>query len=206
MTTGLTSGMVTVMTAGASSTPRWNLDEVSGRLVELSGTGANCAMSYALLLVHDAQMRGEPVAWVTTMERTFHPPDAAAMGVDLDALIVVRASDMRAVAGAADRLIRSGALGLCILDFQCEHGRIPMAIPSRMAGLARHHEAAVVCLTEKSAEMASLGPLVSLRLQASRGTIDEDGEARCRLDVVKDRQRGGRWTCEEVFRAPDGLR
>ena len=81
-----------------------------------------------------------------------------------------------------------------------------MAVPSRLAGLARHHEAGIVCLTDKRADMASLGALVSLRLQASRGTIDDDGEARCRLDVVKDRRRGGRWTCEEVFRAPDGLR
>lgn len=204
MTTGLTSGMVSIVGTGVTSTPRWNLDEVSGRLVELSGAGASCAMSYALLLVHDAQMRGEPVAWLTTMERTFHPPDAAAMGVDLDALVVVRALDVRAVAAAADRLVRSGGLGLCILDIG--RSSVPMAVPSRLAGLARHHETAIVCLTDKRADMASLGALVSLRLQASRGTIDEDGEARCRLDVVKDRRRGGRWTCEEVFRAPDGLR
>lgn len=203
---------VSIVDTNGSSTPQWNLDEVAGRLVEVSGSGASCAMSFALLLVHDAQARGEPVAWITTTGRIFLPSDAAAAGIDLEALIVVRAKGVHDVMRAADRLVRSGSLGLCVLDVQVAFdaaGRrvqVPMAAPSRLAGLARRHETGVVCLTEKSARAASLGSLVSLRLHATRGAIDEDGEACCRLDVIKDRRRGGRWTHEEVFRAPDGLR
>lgn len=206
MSASLSSFMAAVSIAdtNGSSTPQWNLDEVAGRLVEVSGSGASCAMSFALLLVHDAQARGEPVAWITTTGRVFHPPDAAAAGIDLSALAVVRVADARGVMRAADHLVRSGALGLCVLDLGSS--RVPMAAPSRLAGLARHHETGVVCLTEKPERAASLGALVSLRLHATRGAIDEDGEACCRLDVVKDRRRGGRWTHEDVFRAPDGLR
>ena len=186
-----------------ASTPGWSLTELEGRLVELSGDGASCAMSFAMLLVRDAQARGEPVAWVTSERRTFYPPDAFRMGVDLRSLVVVRTRDLGDALRAADGLLRSGSLGLCVVDTGSD--RLPLSLSSRLAGLARHHVTAALCLTEKSSCAASLGPLVSLRLHATRGSVDVDGEVCCRLDVIKDRRRGGRWSHEEVFRAPDGL-
>ena len=46
----------------------------------------------------------------------FFPPDAAEGGVDLDALLVVRARDLSSMASAADQLARSGAFGLLVVD------------------------------------------------------------------------------------------
>lgn len=206
---GVRAGYVTPVeiVAGASESgvqPQWTFDEIAGRLVELLTPGAASAMSYAALLVRDAQVRGEPVAWVMGEDRAFFPPDLVAAGVDLQALVVVRVPGPMAVCRAADRLARSGAFGLLVLDL-LDAMRVPLAIPSRLAGLARRHEMGVLCLMEKRTGSSGLGAMVSLRCEAHRGALGVDGEVACHLAATKDRRRGGRWTCEEVFRAPDGL-
>ena len=97
--------------------PVWSSAELSGRLCELSTVGsAPAALTAAFGLVLDAQRAGEPTAWVTTTADTFFPPDVAASGVDLTALIVVRVPDTRTAGRAADRLLRAGAFGLVVLD------------------------------------------------------------------------------------------
>src|SRR3990172_2807212 len=86
----------------------WGLEQIAGRLVEISGAGAAAALTLAFGLVLEAQRRGEPVAWIALEERGFYPPDAAEGGGDLGALGVVRVANAKAVGRAADQL---GALG-----------------------------------------------------------------------------------------------
>ncbi len=181
----------------------WSLPDVAGRLVEISADAASAALTFAVRLVLDAQRRGEPVAWVGRQDACFFPPDAAEAGVDLSNLPVVRAPDVAAAAGAADLLLRSGAFGLVVLDLGAE-SRLPLHVQTRLAGLARRHEAAVVCLTEKEARFASLGPLVSLRAAALRAARHE-GLFRCEARVLKDKRGGPGWSHVEVCRAPDGV-
>src|SRR5687768_14017525 len=71
--------------------PRWQLDELTGRLTELSGVGAVASLTAATSLLLEAQGRGEPTAWITLPTASFYPPDLDDAGVDLDALVVVRA-------------------------------------------------------------------------------------------------------------------
>jgi len=219
---------------------RWRFAEVVGRLVELSShTGKNlidrtggrdpnrqrsgratAVLTLALALVRDAQRCGETTAWVGVDADLFFPPDAARTGVDLAALPIVRAPRSADVPRAAERLVRSGAFGLVILDLGSAGSRvrIPPALLNRLAALAREHEAAVVCLTEKSDDAASLGPLISLRAAARRaplspsstdsGSTDLDsGHGTCLaiLDVLRDRRRPGRWTDALPCRAPEGV-
>ena len=66
------------------------------------------------------------------------------------------------------------------------------------------HDAAIVCLTEKAADAASLGSLVSLRVEALRQRAD-DG-FRCTVRALKDKRRGPGWSGSEVLRGPAGLR
>ncbi|MFT5315749.1 MAG: hypothetical protein ACI9UK_001582, partial [Candidatus Krumholzibacteriia bacterium] len=80
-----------------SGEPRWNRAEMTGRLCEMSAGADGAQLSAAMAVVLDAQLAGEPVAWVSAVAATFYPPDVAACGVDLEALIVVRAAgDLRA--------------------------------------------------------------------------------------------------------------
>src|SRR5688572_30810068 len=59
------------------------------RVIELSGHVMSARTTAAVALVIQAQARGEPVAWIQPEGGSLFPPDLAASGVDLDALIVV---------------------------------------------------------------------------------------------------------------------
>jgi recombination protein RecA len=182
--------------------PRWELPELCGRLVELCGEGASAVFALAFTLVLDAQNRGEPAAWVTDINRGFYPPDAAACGVDLEALAVVRLADSEAVPRAADPLLRSGAFGLLVLDLP--RAQISAPLQSRLLGLAHQHQSAVVFLTEKPQSAPSLGSLISLRAEVSRKVAPHGFS--CELRASKDKHRNPGWIHLEAFRGPDGLR
>ncbi|HWN71026.1 MAG TPA: recombinase A, partial [Haliangium sp.] len=165
----------------------WTRDALSGRLTEISGVGAVASLTSAFGLVLDAQTRSEPVAWITLPETSFYPPDAADSGIDLDALAVVCVPGAQEGARAAERLLRSGAFGLIVLDLGRD-ARVPTALQGRLVSLAKRHDTALVCLTDKPRDAASLGSLVSLRAEVVREKCGAD-QFSCKLDVLKDKNR-----------------
>ena len=204
----------------------WSYAACAGRLVEVSGSARSAVLSLAFALVRDAQACREPVAWIAGPEGTFFPPDAAAGGVDLAALVVVRLAEMRAAARVAERLLRSGGFGLTVLDFISaspgEKSFIPAPYQGRLVQLAQRQDASVVCLTARREEWVSLSSMVSLRGIAERespacagnpasagqpvatGNPDRS-EVPAILRVVKDKLHGANWQHREVYRAPDGM-
>lgn len=185
-------------------TTPWSRDGLSGRMVELSGWGASAALTVAFGLVRETQQQGEPVAWISTHQSHFHPPDVAAGGVDLQGLAVVLVPTPHDAARAADRLVRSGAFGLVVLDLG-ERAEIPTPLQARLVGLAQRHDTALVCLTVKPPEQGSLGSLSSLRAHAAF-THEGSGRFACQVQALKDKQREPGWTCMEVCHGPPGLR
>ena len=158
-----------------------------GRLLELSGDAegavASARTSAAVRVLRDAQRAGETAAWIQPRGGALYPPDLAACGIDLDALLVVHVppagnAPVNASAGtpqphalckAAELLLRSGAFGIVIVDFT--HGAPPAgreAWQGRLLGLARQHSSHVVLLTEKSATADSLGTLIGARVEVHR--------------------------------------
>jgi recA bacterial DNA recombination protein len=137
-----------------------------GHSLEISG-GAQGRLSVAARLVARAQEAGEPVAWLAPESvAMFYPPDVVSVGVDLDALVVVRIPERAgpfAIVRASELLLRSGAFGLLVLDLSA--GVPPRALgwQARLSGLLRMHEARMVLVTPPSGE--SLGPSVSLRVE-----------------------------------------
>jgi recombination protein RecA len=189
---------------GEAPSERWGLSALRGRLVELSARGATATLTAAIEIVAEAQEQSEPVAWLTLTNGTFYPPDVAESGIDLAALVVVRAPDATALARAAERILRSGAFGLVILDLGGgANADLSMQIQGRLVTLAQTHDAAVVCLTEKTDETASLGSLVSLRAEALRQREQPDFAVRVR--VLKDKRRGPGFTQLLKRRGPAGL-
>jgi recombination protein RecA len=189
-----------------SDSPReWNYAAFSGRLGEISAQSASATLTLAFRLVLEAQKRNEPTVWVTGQASAFYPPDAADAAIDLNALIVVRVPDNRRAARSADSLLRSGAFGLIVLDLGADTRGLTPAMQSRLVGLAKKHQAALVCLTEKEAQRPSVGALVSIRVEATRKHEGEDRYA-CEAQVLKDKRRGPGWSHREVFHGPDGLR
>jgi recombination protein RecA len=198
---------------GEQSQARWGLSALRGRLVELSARGATATLTVAMELVGEAQEQSEPVAWLTLSTGTFYPPDVADSGIDLAALVVVRCPDATTAARAAERFLRSGAFGLVILDLGDKAADVTLQIQGRLVTLAQSHDAAVVCLTEKSADTASLGSLVSLRAEALRQRPERahaalrppNGEFAVEVRVLKDKRSGPGFTRSLERRGPAGL-
>ncbi len=180
----------------------WTLDEVAGRLVEISGSTASAALTLTFTLIREAQQRGEPTGWVTLAEKTFYPPDAAQGGADLAALVVVRLTRVDSIARAGEKLLRSGSFGVVVLDLGAAD--IPMPLQTRLTGLAHRHHSALICLTEKEPAVFSLGSLVSLRAHAEKKRV-ADNRFACALRVLKDKRRGPTWNYEELYTGPAGL-
>lgn len=199
----------------------WGLTAMRGRLVEISGRGATAVLTTAAGIVVDAQTAGEPVVWVTLAHSTFFPPDLAASGVDLAALVVVRVADRATAMRAAERVLRSGAIGLVVIDLGAAGAELSQLKqpnqPNQMAGaaatatharlitLAQQHDAAVVCLTEKTTEATSLGSLVSLRAEAMRKPATAGSDYLATIRVLKDKRRGPGFEAAEAVSGPAGM-
>ena len=186
-----------------SSPGTLTLPALASQLSELSGLGNSANLTMATQLILDAQQRGEVAAWITPADRIFYPVDIAESGVDLDTLVVIRVPDAIAAARSADRLARSGAFGLLVLDL-CESDVLPLAALARLAGLAQQHRTAIVFVTQKDEHAPSLGSLIAMRGNTRRERVAPD-TFRCTVHVVKDKRRGP-WTFEELCRGPAGLR
>ncbi|HEU0032079.1 MAG TPA: recombinase A [Kofleriaceae bacterium] len=187
-------------------TDPWTLGALRGRFVELSARGASATLTAAIGLVAEAQAESEPVAWImSAAQGTFYPPDAADSGIDLAALVVVRVPDLATAPRAAERLLRSGAFGLVVMDFGgIANVEIPMAHQGRLVTLAQAHDAAVVCITEKADDTGSLGSLVSLRAEARRAGVLGARDFEVSVRVLKDKRRGPGWSRTIKARGPAG--
>jgi len=166
----------------------WGLEVLSGRLVEVSGTGATASLTMVARVMLEAQRRGDSVAWVTAQDSIFFPPDLLASGIDLGALPVVRVTKAYEVARSAETLLRSGGFALVVLDLGRQQS-MSLAVQTRLAGLARRHEATLLALTRKRGSQPSLGSLVAVRADCTRqqrGSRQFD----CELRILKDK-RGG---------------
>jgi recombination protein RecA len=188
----------------SSGTLRWRFPELAGRLVEISGNGDTAVLTAACALIHDAQHHDEPAAWIAAADSTFFPPDAAASGIDLDSLILIRARDMASAARSADRLLRSAGFGLIVVDLG-KDDRVPLPTLTRLSGLARRHHAVVLFITEKSDTTPSLGSLISLAAYARREHVAGD-RFRWSLVVTKDKRGAPASSHSEECRGPAGLR
>lgn len=193
--------------AGTPTSREWSLDALAGRFVELTSAGAGAALTAAVSLVLQSQLRGEPAVWIGVGATTFYPPDVAASGVDLAALPVVRVDDTHAALRAADHLLRSGGFGVLVIDLSMTGGagaRVRMAAQSRLAGLARTHRTVLLCLTRKTDEAPSIGSLVSVRGEATskRSAFDRFAWS---VRVTKDKRRGPGWEHSGTCRGPEGL-
>ncbi len=184
----------------APATTGWTLETFAGRMTEFSADRSGGALTLALGLLREAQLSGEPTAWISRPEGSFYPPDAVVAGVDLAALPVIEPRRPMDAFKAADRLLRSGAFGLIAVDFS-PGVTMPIAAQTRLAGLAKKHGTALICLTEKEATEPSLGSLVSLRAQISRQEVRRHIAGRVRMGAVgaglgppaprKERKQGG---------------
>jgi recombination protein RecA len=180
----------------------------AGRIVELCAGPDSAQTSVAAMVLKEVQGEGDPVAWVIPRGGGLFPPDLAAAGLDLDALVVVHVppDDSAAAPKAAELILRTGAFGALVLDLS--RGAVPRgtAWQPRLLGLAREHGTRVLVLSPSGAARASLGPLVSLRWSVRRIRV-ESGRFQLESRILKDKsglfqQGAAAISC----RAPSGMR
>ncbi len=193
--------------------PLWQLSDLAGRLVELSGQQAAARLTAAFGLVLEAQLCGDRPAWVTCGQGMFFPPDVAAGGVDVESLPVVRLDHARAAGRAAEHLVRSGGFGLVVVDLSSDTARarpepsphaLPVPLLMRLLALARTHHAAVLMLTKKSPDAASINSLISLRAEAQWSACT--GRYDVCVRALKDKRRAPGWRHVEACRGSVGMR
>ncbi|QQR91718.1 MAG: recombinase A [Myxococcales bacterium] len=184
-------------------TSHWKLEQLEGRLVELSGAECSSALSLCFDLILQAQNKNEPVAWLSTENSIFFPPDTQANGIDLEALPVIALPSHQALGIATERLLRSGAFSLLVLDLG-SHQELSLAMQSRLASLAQKHATAVVFITQKTPDIASLGSLISLRAHTRYLHCGEDAFL-CELEVLKDKRHAPGDKHQILLSAPEGL-
>ncbi|HPH68990.1 MAG TPA: recombinase A, partial [Kofleriaceae bacterium] len=71
--------------------------------------------------------------------------------------------------------------------------------------LAQQHDSAVVCLTEKTTDAASLGSLISLRAEAQRLRTAGASDYLASIRVIKDKRRGPGFEASDAVMAPAGM-
>lgn len=190
---------------GGKSSPRWSLDALYGRWVELSGRG--CAtLSAVAQLLGQAQGQGAPVAWLRLAEQSFYPPDFAAWGLELSTMPVVRVPNLRASARACEHLLRSGAFAVVVMDLVAMEphrlrNALAMPLQGRLLRLAQRRHVLLLSLTRSSRHQGSLGTMISLRAEV-KGHFVPSKHAGLRdyiykIEVLKDKVHGPGWCFEQ---------
>ena len=122
-----------------------------GRISELTGAPSSGKTTLAFQIIATATRAGLPVAYIDAA-RTFYPPSAAAMGIDLDRLLLVQAKDLTAAFKAADILLRGQAFPLVIFDWGTDPPPGPAFLDqgsaiARLNGLCALSKAVMLFLT-----------------------------------------------------------
>jgi recombination protein RecA len=179
----------------------WRFENLVGVLAEVSEEAPSGAVSFIVEIIAEAQRQNEPVAWVAGTDSIFFPPDFVQRGVDLSAVSVVRVGGETDSLTAAEWLVRSGAVGLVIVD-SGEHWNVSDASLGRILKLAEHNQSAVVFLTRKRRHDTSLGSRISLR-----GCITRSGAAPFLIDIhtVKDKRSNSSSRQRRHYHGPSGM-
>jgi hypothetical protein len=167
-----------------------------GRIVTIAGSSSSGKLSVALAAVAQATTGGACCAFIDTSGE-FFPPSAAACGIDLDRLLVVRAPPPT-VPRATCVTVQSRAFALVVLDLSPSPGATRGAVPGvargavpgvargavpgvargavpdltaaqarRLGALCRESDVTLLALGTP-AVLRSLAPAATLRLRATR--------------------------------------
>jgi recombination protein RecA len=141
-------------------------------------------------------------AWIGDARISFYPPDLAACGVDLAALTVLRLESAKLWHGC-DTLLRCGGFALILVDV-CGALTLPFPMQTRLAGLAQHHNTALIALARSSRRDQPRSSLASLRAETALRRAGRDCFA-CEARIVKDKRRVPGWAHEEFRRGTNSL-
>jgi hypothetical protein len=179
----------------------WRFENIVGVLTEISEELPSGAVSFVAEMIHEAQRQGQPVAWIAGTESIFFPPDLALRGVSLSGLAVIRAGGETESLMATEWLVRSGAMGLVIVDAP-QAWSVTDASLGRIQKVAEKNLCAVVFLTQKPSRDPSLGSRISLRGCVSRSGA---GPFTVMITTAKDKRSNSVPRQSRQYHGPSGM-
>jgi len=121
-----------------------------GEISELAGPSSSGKTALALTVAAERTRAGQLVAYVDGRGQLY-PPAAAALGVSLERLLIVRppSGTARDLFRAADILLRSRSFALVVIDMPTDRKRIALSASQRLRTAASRSKTAVVLLCER---------------------------------------------------------
>ncbi len=179
----------------------WKLDNLVGRLAEISEEKASGAVTFVTEIIAEAQKEKEPIAWIAGNGSIFYPPDIQGWGIDLSAIAVVSVEGENDSLTAAEWLVRSGSMGLVIVDVD-PRWRVSDASLGRILKLAERAQCAVIFLTCKRCGEPSLSSMISLR-----GCVTRSGIRPFVIDIhtAKDKRSNSSSRQKKACHGPPGM-
>jgi hypothetical protein len=185
----------------ATSGRSWRFDNLVGILAEISEEVPAGALSFIVELIAEAQGKNEPVAWVAGTDSVFFPPDLSERGIDLSAVSVIRAGGETGSLTAAEWLVRSGAMGLVVVDTDgCWN--VSDTSLGRILKLAERNLCAVIFLTHKRRHDPSIGSRITLRGCITRSDV---GPFVIDIHTIKDKRANSTYRQSRQYHGPSGM-
>jgi hypothetical protein len=164
----LATGLIELDALLAGGLPR-------GRLIEIAGARSSGKATVALGAAARASQAGQLVAWIDGPEELY-PPAAAAMGLELARLLIVRPGVPEkgaalAAARAGEILTRSRAFALVVVDLGA-HTVMPERAAARLRQAAHDAGIVLVALSARPGAVPHAGLGLTVSSTASGGAID----------------------------------
>jgi hypothetical protein len=135
----------------------------SGQLLEISGQASSGKTGLALAIAAAFLRSGDICAYVDP-QKSFFAPFAAAGGVDLKRLLIVRPQDATAMRRAIDALVRAGAFAAVVIDCSQNPSAVQTHHCTRLVAQAAKNGTTLVALSHGNTP--ALASCASLRLHA----------------------------------------
>jgi hypothetical protein len=134
-----------------------------GRMAELFGAPSSGKTTLAFAILAARTRAGDIVAWVDS-SRAFFAPAAAAAGIDLRRLLVVRPSGAAAARRAVDALVRGGACTVVALD--CAGLSDPLRAHHCARLVSQAEKTGTVLLVLSGGDVPAVASFSSVRMRA----------------------------------------
>ena len=135
----------------------------AGQLTEIFGTGS-CGKTMLTFAILAASTREGAFAAYVDPAGTFFAPAAAAAGVEVGRLIVVRPRDAAATRRAVDALVRGGACAVVAVDCSADSNALRATHCARLVAQAEKTGTALIVVSNGSVQ--AVASFASLRLRA----------------------------------------
>lgn len=150
--------------------PSFDMDGLSGRVVEFSGWKQSACVSLTIPFIRECQKRDLLTAWIVPPSpqglSLFFPPDFHKAGIDCSYLPIIRADSTVDGFSIAEKLIRSGGVALVILDL-VGGKRVHVSTVGRIHTLCQKYGSLAICLTRNRPGHPSLDPMIFVHAHVS---------------------------------------